>query len=70
MTPDAAFYSHELGEFVLPDEAVRTARAPDAMLLDFLQSTTMPQPTWPIGIAAGWNGRSMPGAADRSGGFP
>jgi hypothetical protein len=37
--PDAAFFSKELGEFVLPYEAVRTAAAPDAALLEFLQST-------------------------------
>jgi hypothetical protein len=37
--PDAAFFSKELGEFLLPYEAVRTAPEPDAMLLAFLQST-------------------------------
>jgi hypothetical protein len=37
--PDAAFFSKELGEFILPYEAVRTATDPDAMLLQFLQST-------------------------------
>ncbi len=37
--PASAYYHHELGEFVLPYEAVRTAPSPDAMLLDFLQST-------------------------------
>jgi hypothetical protein len=37
--PAAAFYSHDLGQFLLPYEAVRTAAAPDAMLLEFLQST-------------------------------
>jgi hypothetical protein len=37
--PDAAFYSQELGEFILPYEAVRTAAAPDEMLLAFFQST-------------------------------
>ncbi|HEY1637571.1 MAG TPA: DUF5996 family protein [Rhizomicrobium sp.] len=37
--PAAAFFSKELGEFVLPYEAVRTASDPNAMLLDFLQST-------------------------------
>ncbi|WP_277370893.1 DUF5996 family protein [Rhodococcus rhodochrous] len=36
---DAAHYSAELGEFVLPYEAVRTAADPDAELLDFLHST-------------------------------
>lgn len=37
--PGAAYYHRELGEFILPYEAVRTADSPDAMLLDFLQST-------------------------------
>lgn len=37
--PRAAYYHAELGEFVLPYEAVRTADAPDTMLLEFLQST-------------------------------
>lgn len=37
--PDAAFYSPELGEFILPYEAVRTAASPDQALLEFLQST-------------------------------
>lgn len=37
--PDAAFYSTELGEFILPYDAVREAESPDRMLLEFLQST-------------------------------
>ena len=37
--PAAAFFSQELGEFVLPYDAVRTAADPDALLLEFLQST-------------------------------
>jgi hypothetical protein len=37
--PAAAAYSRELGEFILPYEAVRTAADPDAVLLDFAQST-------------------------------
>lgn len=37
--PDAAFYSAELGEFILPYEVVRTATSPDEILLAFLQST-------------------------------
>ncbi len=37
--PDAAFYNTDLGEFVLPYEAVREAENPDGMLLDFLEST-------------------------------
>src|SRR5262245_41795679 len=37
--PGAAFYSKDLREFILPYDAVRQARNPDATLLDFLQST-------------------------------
>jgi hypothetical protein len=37
--PAEAFFSRELGEFVLPYEAVRTSPQPRQMLLAFLQST-------------------------------
>ena len=37
--PGAAFFSKELGEFILPYDTVRTARDPDATLMEFLQST-------------------------------
>ncbi len=37
--PDAAFYSGDLHEFLLPYDAVRQAECPDAVLLEFLQST-------------------------------
>ncbi len=37
--PDAAHYHDDLGEFVLPYAAVRTAADPDRALLDFLQTT-------------------------------
>jgi hypothetical protein len=37
--PAAAHFDTSLGEFILPYEAVRTAAAPDAALLDFFQST-------------------------------
>jgi hypothetical protein len=37
--PDTAFLSKELGEFILPYDAVRNARDPDATLMEFLQST-------------------------------
>ncbi len=37
--PDAAFFSQDLGEFILPYDAVRTAARPDDALLEFLQST-------------------------------
>jgi hypothetical protein len=37
--PAQAFFSKELGEFILPYDAVRTAPDPKRALLDFLQST-------------------------------
>jgi Family of unknown function (DUF5996) len=39
VTPDAAYYDEQLGEFVLPYAAVRAASDPDAFLLSFLEST-------------------------------
>ena len=37
--PDGAFYSADMREFILPYDAVRTAADPDAVLLEFLEST-------------------------------
>lgn len=37
--PGAAHYSRDVGEFLLPYEAVRTARDPDAALMAFLEDT-------------------------------
>jgi hypothetical protein len=37
--PNGAFYSKELGQFILPYDVVRQAEAPDETLLEFLQST-------------------------------
>jgi hypothetical protein len=37
--PAAAFYSSDLREFILPYDEVRNAKSPDAILLDFLQTT-------------------------------
>ena len=39
VAPQAASYREDLGEFVLPYKAVRTASDPDQVLLDFLQTT-------------------------------
>ncbi len=39
MRPAQAFFSKELGEFILPYDAVRIAPDPDAALMEFLQST-------------------------------
>ena len=37
--PDAAYYHRELGEFILPYEAVRTAEDPEAAIRAFVEST-------------------------------
>lgn len=37
--PAEAYFHRTLGEFILPYEVVRTATEPDAVLMDFLQST-------------------------------
>ena len=37
--PDAAYYHRELGEFILPYEAVRTADSPEEAILAFVDST-------------------------------
>jgi hypothetical protein len=37
--PDAAFYNRELGEFILPYEAVRTAHSPEGAIDAFVEST-------------------------------
>jgi hypothetical protein len=37
--PGEAFYHKEMGEFILPYDVVRTAEAPDEVLLGFLQSS-------------------------------
>lgn len=39
VTPEAAFYTAEFGQYLLPYEAVRAAKDPDETLLGFLQST-------------------------------
>jgi Family of unknown function (DUF5996) len=48
--PAAAYFNSELSEFILPYEAVRSAAAPDAALMDFLQSTYAA-----AADAAGWD---------------
>lgn len=39
VAPDAASFNTDLGEFILPYDAVRTARDPDAALMAFLESS-------------------------------
>jgi hypothetical protein len=37
--PDGAYYHRELGEFILPYEAVRTAASPERAIVEFVDST-------------------------------
>jgi hypothetical protein len=37
--PDGAYYHRELGEFILPYEAVRTAASPERAITAFVDST-------------------------------
>ncbi|MBV9199741.1 MAG: hypothetical protein JOY83_08435 [Alphaproteobacteria bacterium] len=37
--PEAAYYSHDLHEFILPYDAVRQTASPDQLVLEFLEST-------------------------------
>jgi hypothetical protein len=37
--PETAFYSQEMGEFILPYEAVQQSEDPEATLMQFLKST-------------------------------
>jgi hypothetical protein len=54
----SAFYSSDLREFILPYEAVRLSDNPDAMLLDFAQSTYEA-----AADLAGWDRRALEFAA-------
>ena len=59
--PEAAFFHAAMGEFILPYDAVRSAAAPDEVLLDFLQSTYEAAAN-----AAGWDRAALecpPGCA-------
>jgi hypothetical protein len=60
--PDAAFFSEALGEFILPYDAMRTAKDPDQALLDFLASTYEA-----AAIAANWDRVALECAPGRPG---
>jgi hypothetical protein len=48
--PEAAFWNNDLGEFLLPYDAIRESDAPDRLLLDFMQTA------YEAGAsAAGWD---------------
>jgi hypothetical protein len=59
--PDEAFYSQELGEFLLSYDRVRLADSPDDTLLEFLQSTYEAAAT-----LAEWDRQSLEWPADPS----
>ena len=52
--PDGAYYHSELGEFILPYEAVRTAASPEAAIVAFVDSTYTQAAT-----LAGWDRRAL-----------
>jgi hypothetical protein len=52
--PAAAFYSHDLREFLLPYDAVRKSPSPDDTLLQFLQSAYEA-----VADRAGWDRKSL-----------
>jgi hypothetical protein len=62
--PDGAFYHRDLGEFLLPYEAVRSAESPERAILAFVDST------YAAGAAlAGWDRaalESAPASGDRA----
>jgi hypothetical protein len=60
--PDDAFYSQELGEFLLPYDRVRLADSPDDTLLEFLQSTYEAAAT-----LANWDRQALERPVDPSG---
>jgi hypothetical protein len=58
--PDAAYYHRELGEFILPYEAVRTAASPDRAITEFVESTYATAAT-----LAGWDRAALERAPAR-----
>lgn len=58
--PEGAYYHADLGEFILPYEAVRTAANPDEALMAFLQSTYEA-----AAEHAGWNRQALEQKMDK-----
>jgi hypothetical protein len=52
--PPAAFYSRELGEFILPYEAVRTAPSPEDSIRNFVESTYAQ-----AAVLGGWDRKAL-----------
>lgn len=59
VSPDGARWDYELGEFVLPYELVCTADDPDAVLLEFFQTTYEA-----AAITAGWDRAALERSPD------
>ena len=62
VAPKEAFFLKELGEFLLPYDAVRTADDPDSVLLEFLRTTYEA-----AAVAAHWDRKSLECAPGRPG---
>lgn len=58
ISPPAAYYADRLGEILLPYDAVRTTRDPEATLLDFMESTYLA-----AARAGGWDVDGLTAAA-------
>ncbi len=61
--PDAAYWLQDLGEFVLPYEAVRTSADPDATLMAFLDSTFVAAAELGNWDLSAWKRRHFPASA-------
>ena len=62
VAPKEAFFLKDLGEFLLPYDAVRTADDPDSVLLEFLRTTYEA-----AAVAARWDRKSLECAPGRPG---
>ncbi len=56
--PEAAFHHRELGEFLLPYDAVREAADRTRPCSGFSRAPTKPRRTWGAGIATCWSART------------
>jgi hypothetical protein len=65
LTTAAAFYDQDLGQFILPYEAVRSAPDPDRLLLGFLQETYAAAAT-----LAHWDRQALERSGGKAPGWP
>jgi hypothetical protein len=61
VAPEAAYFDHDLSEFILPYAAVRTAEDPEALLLSFFESTYEA-----AAHLAGWDRAELEAGRDRA----